>query len=151
MGGRPTIRLVVPATPAHRALALQVVAEGARLVAGRATAPRRRRYEAAWLTAFGEIFNNVALHAYRRHAGPLELRLTVDHETLALALLDHGEPFDPAAVPSPDLDALPQGGLGLYLARAVLDELVYRPGPPNRWRLVKRLRDDDEPDSDAPR
>lgn len=39
-----------------------------------------------------------------------------------------------------DPEALPEGGWGLALARAALDDLAYsRAGDENRWVLVKRL------------
>ena len=51
---------------------------------------------------------------------------------------DSGNAFDLSTVPEPDLDSLPEGGMGLHIARAMLDEVAYEPGPPNLWRLVKR-------------
>ena len=30
-------------------------------------------------------------------------------------------------------------GMGIHIARALLDEVIYEPGPPNLWRLHKQL------------
>jgi serine/threonine-protein kinase RsbW len=90
-----------------------------------------------------ELFNNVAIHAYAGGDGLLELYLFPDDGALTIELLDHGRPFNPAEVaeldPDPDPADLPEGGMGLHIARTMLDELHYIPGPPNRWRLIKRL------------
>jgi hypothetical protein len=47
----------------------------------------------------------------------------------------------PPSAPAADLAALPEGGYGLVLVRAAVDELVYArtPGGENQWRLVKRF------------
>ena len=38
-----------------------------------------------------------------------------------------------------DADTLPEGGMGIHIAKTMLDEVTYEPGPPNLWRLCKRL------------
>ena len=58
---------------------------------------------------------------------------------MTVEIKDQGEPFDIAAVQSPDLDSLPEGGMGIHIAKTMLDEVTYEPGPPNLWRLCKRL------------
>lgn len=161
MTGRPTIRLTLPGTLAYRAVAVRVVAEACRLVSApirddETPAPLdptsgydlRHPFDAEFVSAFAEIFNNIAIHAYqRRGGGEVELALSVDTAGAALTLeiRDHGAAFDIGAVASPDLDALPEGGMGIHIARALLDEVDYEPGPPNLWRLVKRLRAGAEP------
>lgn len=158
MQARPTIRLTIPGTLAYRAVAVRVVAEACRLVSaptpdGDAAAPfdttvgydLRNPFDAEFVSAFAEIFNNIAIHAYRRQGGgEVELMIFVDTATrnLTLEIRDHGASFDIAAVVSPDLDSLPEGGMGIHIARALLDQVEYEPGPPNLWRLVKRLRAD---------
>jgi len=148
----PPIRLTVPGTLRYRNIAVRVVAEAARLVSG--TVPRdpndplshdvRDPFDTAVVSAFSEIFNNVAIHAYqRRGGGVIELAITpADHELL-IELKDHGRPFDLDGVePLPaELDdvSLPEGGMGIHIAKTMLDEMTYEPGPPNLWRLVKRL------------
>jgi serine/threonine-protein kinase RsbW len=156
LSSRPIIRLSIPGTLAYRAIAVRVVAEACRLVSAppteAATAPAidpsydlRHPFDQEFVSAFAEIFNNIAIHAYhRRGGGDVELAISFDdperREVLMVEIRDQGTTFDLAAVAKPDLDSLPEGGMGIHIARALLDEVTYEPGPPNLWRLVKRLR-----------
>ena len=152
MGGVPaTIRLTVPGTLRHRAIAIRVVAEACRLVSRPGETPTRPQelaagydlshpFDSAFVSAFAEIFNNIAIHAYRRlDGGDVDLAITVTSDTVAVEIRDQGQPFLLSEVPTPELDSLPEGGMGIHIARALLDEIIYEPGPPNLWRLVKRL------------
>jgi anti-sigma regulatory factor (Ser/Thr protein kinase) len=89
-----------------------------------------------------EIFNNVAIHAYhRKGGGTIEIAITPGERELTIEVRDHGSPFDIDEVaPLPDLDSehLPEGGMGIHIAKTMLDEMSYEPGPPNLWRLRKR-------------
>jgi serine/threonine-protein kinase RsbW len=155
MAATPHIRLTVPGTLAYRAVAVRVVSEACRLVSaptvdGVGSAAFGESYDlqhpfdAAYVSAFAEIFNNIAIHAYQRQGGgEIEVTITFDHPTtptrMTVEIRDQGAPFDIDAVASPDLEALPEGGMGIHIARALLDEVEYEPGPPNLWRLVKTL------------
>lgn len=148
----PTIRLTVPGTLRYREVAVRVVAEAARMVSGSTQrSPNdpldhdvRDPFDTAVVSAFMEIFNNVAIHAYRRQGGGLiQLAITPGDRELVIELEDQGHPFDlegvaplPAAL---DVESLPEGGMGLHIAKTMLDEVTYEPGPPNLWRLRKRL------------
>lgn len=146
-----TIRLIVPGTLAHRDLAVRVVAEACRLVSGGGATrgetdsidvgyDLRHPFDAAFVSAFAEIFNNIVIHAYARAGGgTVEIELHADRDQLTVDILDTGTPFDIGAVPSPALDELPEGGMGIHIARTMLDQVDYVPGPPNRWHLAKRL------------
>jgi len=159
------IRLTVPGTLHYRPLAVRVVAEAARLVSLSAQRdPKdplshdvRDPFDTAVVSAFMEIFNNVAIHAYASElpgepvplgrtqpgAGSIEIALTPTADELIIEIKDTGRPFDIAAVaPLPselDPEALPEGGMGIHIAKTMLDEMTYEPGPPNLWRLCKRL------------
>ncbi len=67
-------------------------------------------------------------------------------DALTIILRDHGDSFDPASVPEPDLTCDLEdrrvGGLGVYLIRQLMDEVSYeRPsGAGNVLVLVKRRR-----------
>lgn len=145
------IRLTAPCSLRHRALAVRLVAEACRLArtqaeaAGDDLAPGydvRDPFDVAVVSAFAEIYNNVALHAVEGLVEPrVELRIAITADELTIELVDDGRAFDPGAVEEPDLDALPEGGMGLHIARAMLDTVDYEPGPPNLWRLQKRLPD----------
>ncbi|MDB4958388.1 MAG: putative anti-sigma regulatory factor, serine/threonine protein kinase [Myxococcales bacterium] len=146
------IRLSLPGTLRYRALAVRAVAEAARLVSGSTqrdpkdplTHDVRDPFDTAVVSAFSEIYNNVAIHAYQRKGGGLiEILMTISERELVIEVKDHGQPFDIDEVaPLPtDLDeaSLPEGGMGIHIAKTMLDEMTYEPGPPNLWRLLKRL------------
>lgn len=151
-----TIRLSVPGALRYRPIAVRAVAEAARLVSG--STPRdpkhpavdlldhdiRHPFDTAVVSAFMEIFNNIAIHAYQRKGGgTIEIEITPSLDTIVIEVTDDGKPFDlEHVVPLPaDLDegSLPEGGMGIHIAKTMLDEMTYEPGPPNIWRLCKRL------------
>jgi anti-sigma regulatory factor (Ser/Thr protein kinase) len=147
------IRLTVPGTLRYRDVAVRIVAEAARLVSCSAQrAPNdpldhdvRDPFDTAIVSAFMEIFNNVAIHAYQRKGGgSIEIAITPGEHELVIEVKDTGHPFDIDEVaPLPgelDADSLPEGGMGIHIAKTMLDEVTYEPGPPNLWRLTKRLR-----------
>ncbi len=146
------IRLTVPGTLLYRGIAVRVVAEAARLVSrsdrrdpnDMLSIDVRDPFDTAVVSAFAEIFNNVAIHAYqRRGGGVIELAITPSDGELLIELKDHGKTFNIDGVtPLPnELDeaSLPEGGMGIHIAKTMLDEVTYEPGPPNLWRLVKRM------------
>jgi len=151
-----TIRLSVPGALRYRPIAVRAVAEAARLVSG--SAPRdaknptvdplaldiRHPFDTAVVSAFMEIFNNIAIHAYQRKGtGTIEIEITPSMDAIVIEVKDDGRPFDidnvaPLATEL-DEESLPEGGMGIHIAKTMLDEMTYEPGPPNLWRLCKRL------------
>ena len=98
-----TIRLTVPGTLRYRDLAVRVVAEAARLVSCSAQREPndpldhdvRDPFDTAVVSAFAEIFNNVAIHAYKRKGGgTIEIAITPTDRELVIEVNDHGSPFD---------------------------------------------------------
>ncbi len=94
--------------------------------------------------ALHEVAVNIVNHAY---AGVTDgrIRLVVywaaESRCVTLELLDTGVGFDPTAVAEPDLDALPEHGLGLMLAHSLMDRVEYtREGLFNRWRMIKTFK-----------
>jgi serine/threonine-protein kinase RsbW len=147
-----TIRLSVPGMLRYRDVAVRIVAEAARLVSCSAQrAPNdpldhdvRDPFDTAVVSAFAEIFNNVAIHAYkRRGGGTIEIVITPNDRDIVIEVKDNGHPFDIDEVPplpaELDDESLPEGGMGIHIAKTMLDEVTYEPGPPNLWRLRKRL------------
>ena len=146
------IRLTVPGILRYRAIAVRVVAEAARLVSSSAQRDPtdlldndvRDPFDFAVVSAFAEIFNNVAIHAYQRKGGGMiDIAITPGDRELVIEVKDTGRAFDIDEVPPlpSDLDeaSLPEGGMGIHIAKTMLDEMTYEPGPPNLWRLCKRL------------
>lgn len=146
------IQLRVPGVLAYRHLALRVASYACKMMAleARGWSPDTNEpeigadaddFEAEVVSAFGEAFNNVALHAYGggQHGDAIiEIRWTSD--VLTMELTDSGRSFDPDAVALPELDSLPEGGMGLFIMRSFVDDLAYEPGPPNRLRMIKRQK-----------
>jgi serine/threonine-protein kinase RsbW len=100
-----------------------------------------REFDDHVVSAFGEAFNNVVLHAYQGRApGDIELEIDPDAHGIAIRILDFGASFDVTDVPTPDLDSLPERGMGIYIMRSFMDEVTYRPGYPNVLFLRKSLQ-----------
>ncbi len=80
-----------------------------------------------------EVFENISSYAYDPATGMT--RITVDcrggekTRKVVVSFYDHGRPFDPLTQEKPDLDLpleeRPVGGLGIYLVRSKMDEVIY--------------------------
>lgn len=83
------------------------------------------------ISAFVEAFNNAVLHGQTRPGDPtpIEIELVVGPQTLTLSVSDEGGGFEPELVPDPDLESLPEGGMGLYIMRSFMDEVDYKRTP----------------------
>jgi serine/threonine-protein kinase RsbW len=137
---RQMIRLEIAGQIHHRDVALRTVSAACRLAcASRPSTPETDDVLHAVLSAVGEAFNNIAVHGYRGRAGIVQIEIAVGARKLAVELRDFGRSFDPSAVPAPDLDGLPESGLGVFIMSKMMDRVEYRPGRPNVLRLVKRL------------
>jgi len=92
--------------------------------------------------ATDEAASNIIEHAYEGVSdGLLEISCEVKGAAIRIILVDHGESFDPADVPAPDLKAdLSErkiGGLGIFLMRKLMDEVHYTAEPKkNRNTLI---------------
>ncbi len=91
-------------------------------------------------SAFVEAFNNAVIHAYAGQSGPIEVAMSVDARLLQVEIRDAGRTFVPDDVPDPDLDSLPEGGLGLFIIRNFMDDVRYeRRGLQNVLMMQKHL------------
>jgi serine/threonine-protein kinase RsbW len=100
------------------------------------------------ISSFVEAFNNAVIHAYKDlDPGAVEVDMEVFRDLLRVKISDRGRSFVPDRVPEPDLDALPEGGLGLFIIRNFMDRVQYeRVGDINVLVMEKRL----EPQGDGP-
>jgi serine/threonine-protein kinase RsbW len=135
------IVLRVPASLAYRDIATRVVSAACKLVGqGGASQHALAKFQEHVVSAFGEAFNNACIHAYRGLApGSVTIEVVPEAARIAIRLIDNGHVFDPAAVPAPDLDSLPESGMGIFIIRSFMDEVHYEPGPPNVLSLSKGL------------
>lgn len=91
--------------------------------------------------AVHEAITNVIRHAHRHCPdAALEVHCFLRSDHIEIHILDEGEPFDVTAVPDLDPAELREGGRGVFLMRALTDELTCEPrgARGNRLRLVKR-------------
>jgi serine/threonine-protein kinase RsbW len=138
------IHLRVPGTLRYRDLAVRVVGAACKLVGSPDEATGPVRINSQWdnevVSAFGEAFNNAAIHSYKgRPQGDVMIEVDTGATHITIRLLDHGNSFDLEQVPAPDLESLPESGLGLYIIRSFMDEVTYLPGSPNVLSMTKYL------------
>jgi serine/threonine-protein kinase RsbW len=142
------IRLSVPGTLLFRDVVLRVTASTCRLMRSMAHGkqePSREDHEFddKVVSAVGEAFNNVAIHAYRGSgAGTLDLEFEIRADSITIRLLDYGFDYEPVEGGAPEPIALPESSMGLYIVRSFMDEATYRrgnpPTTPNVLTLSKR-------------
>jgi serine/threonine-protein kinase RsbW len=134
------IRLHVPGSLEFRNLALRVVEAACKLVTA-GSQEERTAFDDQVISAFGEAFNNAAIHSYRgRPVGTIEIEIDVSADRITLRIADYGKSFDPTQVAEPDLDALPESGLGLFIMRSFMDTVFYQAGAPNVLSMTKHLQ-----------
>lgn len=80
--------------------------------------------------AVDEACTNIIQHGYSlKEEGTLTIICQLRGNDFAIIIRDHGKPFDPESISTPDLDADLEerkvGGLGLYFMRQVMDEVKF--------------------------
>jgi anti-sigma regulatory factor (Ser/Thr protein kinase) len=96
--------------------------------------------------AVDESASNIILHGYRSGPGLIEVEVKLVGDDLTVVVSDMAPVFDPTSLREPDvtlpLDERPIGGLGVFLARKLVDEIHHRerPGGGNELTLIKRGR-----------
>ncbi len=89
------------------------------------------------VSAVGEAFNNVAIHAYRDLSpGSVDLELELRPDGITIRMADTGRSFEPKGEKLPDLTSLPESHMGLYIVRSFMDEVTYRPGTEGSANLL---------------
>ena len=93
--------------------------------------------------AVEEAITNVIVHGYRNQGGDVGVTCRATRGIVEVQIEDAAPPFDPLSLPEPDLTADIEerqvGGLGIFLIRQVMDEIVYRhENGKNILVLVKR-------------
>jgi serine/threonine-protein kinase RsbW len=95
--------------------------------------------------AVDEACTNVIEHSYgEEDKGEIALRCERAEGDFVVTIRDHGKPFNPEAVPPPDLqcglDKRRHGGLGLYFMRLLMDEVRFHfDTEGNELTMVKRI------------
>jgi serine/threonine-protein kinase RsbW len=93
--------------------------------------------------ALDEILNNIISYGYEDAAHhEIVVRVALRGGNVEVTVEDDGKPFDPLAVPAPDVTSRDRepGGVGLHFVRNLTDEVAYaRRDGINQLRLMKRL------------
>jgi anti-sigma regulatory factor (Ser/Thr protein kinase) len=95
--------------------------------------------------ALDEILTNITDYAYSDDAEhEIHIRFEALDNVLEAVIEDGGAPFNPLAIPAPDVSAPLHerrvGGVGIHFVRNLMDEVTYeRAGERNRLVLRKRF------------
>ena len=100
-----------------------------------------------------EIFVNICSYAYPDGPGEVRIELCLEGDTVRLTFADTGLPFDPLAVPDPDLarpvEQRDPGGLGILLVKKLMDRVEYTYADrENRLTLYRSIRAADRAEED---
>jgi serine/threonine-protein kinase RsbW len=140
--GRNVICLEVPGIIDCRDMVLRTVSATCKLVMPDAHAREARHFEFVThvVSAVGEAYNNIVLHGYAgREPGTVYMQIENCCEWMRVIMKDTGVSFDPTQATPPDLAALPESGMGIFIIRSFVDEITYVAGSPNVLTLFKRL------------
>lgn len=136
---RPGFRLTIGADPGEVA---RVHAAFAEFAGSHALPPAIRR---SVNVVLDELLNNIISHGFARRArGEVTIEVELGTDRLSVTLTDDGEAFNPFDMAAPDtslsVETRPVGGLGIHLARRMMDEVGYhRRADRNVVVLAKRL------------
>jgi anti-sigma regulatory factor (Ser/Thr protein kinase) len=98
-----------------------------------------------WVLAVEEVTINIVKYAYGGGvAGTIAVEIDRSASGMTVRIADSGRPFNPLAAPDPAMHASLEerdiGGLGIYLARKLMDQVDYeRRDKENILTLSKRL------------
>jgi anti-sigma regulatory factor (Ser/Thr protein kinase) len=96
-------------------------------------------------TACDEACANIIFHAYEHEGqGPIDCTCERRGNYFVVTIVDYGHPFDPSAVPTPDVNAdlseRKEGGLGMYLMQKLMDSVRHEfRDRHNVLTMVKRI------------
>ena len=121
---RPSFSMTIGTNPGQVAGVSAAFAEFADAHA--VPAPIRRSVS----VALDELLNNIIAHGFAgREGGAVSIEVELRSDRLCVTLADNGKPFNPLEMSAPDT-ALPVeerqiGGLGIHLARRMMDDVAY--------------------------
>jgi serine/threonine-protein kinase RsbW len=139
VSGAQIIRLEVPGIISFRDVVLRTTSAASKLVVA-GSREGERLFSAHLVSAVGEAFNNIALHGYSgRQPDIVRLNIEVGRGFLRVTMEDFGKSFNPNDAAQPDLDSLPESGLGVFIMKSFMDEISYTNGRPNVLTLLKRI------------
>jgi serine/threonine-protein kinase RsbW len=140
--GCNVICLEVPGIIECRDMMLRTVSAACKLVMpkSRSRGARYSEFISHVVSAVGEAYNNIVLHGYAgREPGTIHMQIENCREWMRVIIKDSGVSFDPSQASPPNLESLPESGLGIFIMRSFVDEVTYVAGPTNVLTLFKRL------------
>ena len=100
--------------------------------------------------AVNEACTNIIQHAYSGESEePIIVLCSMSGNDLVIEIRDWGKPFDPDAVPQPDIESelfeRKEGGVGIFLMRQMMNDVryVFRAGRYNELRMIKHIPQED--------
>ena len=127
----PVVRLTFPAKPDYLLLARLALAGLAR------TLPLDQEELADLKLAVTEACGNAVRHAYDGGEGSVGVAFVVGQHSLEMIVEDQGEGLDPEDAEQADLESETlEGGMGMSIIRAVVDEVDVHEGADGRGTVV---------------
>ena len=136
---RPSFRMTIGADPGH------VAGVGAAFTAFADAHALPDAVRRSVSVALDELLNNTIAYGFAgRGGGELSVEVELSDDRVCVTLTDDGLAFNPLDRSAPDtalsVGERPIGGLGIHLARRMMDEVVYhRRADRNVVTLTKRL------------
>jgi serine/threonine-protein kinase RsbW len=98
------------------------------------------------IAAVDEAATNIIVHGYKKRPGlMIEVEVNIKSGALVVCLRDHAPEYDPTSLPPPDttlpLEKRRIGGMGVYLMKQYMDQVLYHPlaGGGNELTMVRKL------------
>ena len=95
--------------------------------------------------AVDEATTNIIEHGYGQECpNRIDITCEIIEGGLKVVIYDDAEPFDPSSVPEPEvnisLEEIKPRGLGIFLMRKMMDEVIYEANPDtgNTLTMIKR-------------
>jgi serine/threonine-protein kinase RsbW len=96
------------------------------------------------LVATDEAATNVIVHGYQGRQGTIEVAVAREMMDVVIRIRDQAPAFDPTSAPTPDLtrplEERPPGGMGIYLIKQYMDEVIHRFTPQGGNELIMKKR-----------
>jgi serine/threonine-protein kinase RsbW len=93
-----------------------------------------------------EILSNIITYGFQdKREHEVAVHFEIKSNEVEVEIRDDGSPFNPLNSPDPDLslslDERPLGGMGIFMVRKMVDEMVYRRVGHNNVLLLKKRRE----------
>jgi len=91
-----------------------------------------------------ELVSNVINYGFDERGNSIFITFEIDEGVIGVRIEDEGKAFNPLDMPAPDIEAPAEdrriGGLGIHLAKTLMDSFVYeRNGDRNIVTIKKRI------------